>query len=325
MDAAKLTLVRQPFYHPDFIFELKHDGFRALAHIWDGKCQLVSRKRNSYKSFHGLRNNLATLKVQNAVIDGEIVCLDAEGRSIFNELLHRKGSPTFYAFDLLYLNGRDLRQLPLVERKQELSAILGKSKLSDVICGKYAEGRGIDLFKEVCERNLEGIVAKRKTGTYSTVSGWLKIKNPNYTQSQQRQELFESFKANRANPYLPDVPKKPPVRTIAVRKRTPTYRSKKKIISWEICCYAHFKPNPQATNLSTFMDVRHGVVVPGCPTCQEAFGTVEQFVQHISDDVLPPLVDKLSAERHWKAAIDLSKNGVYQDLGSQQATPQAYC
>jgi bifunctional non-homologous end joining protein LigD len=106
-------MVRQPFNHPDFLFELKHDGFRALAHIWNGKCELVSRKRNAYKSFQGLRANLAKLKVNNAVLDGEIVSLDSEGRSIFNELLHRKGFPAFYAFDLMYLNGRDLRQLPL--------------------------------------------------------------------------------------------------------------------------------------------------------------------------------------------------------------------
>ena len=215
MDAAKLTLVRQPFDHPDFLFELKHDGFRALAHIWDGKCQLVSRKRNSYKSFHSLRDNLATLKVQNAIIDGEIVCLDSEGRSIFDELLHRKGCPTFYAFDLLYLNGRDLRQLPLVQRKQKLRAILENSELPDVICGKYIEERGTALFKEVCERNLEGIVAKRKTGTYSTVSGWLKIKNPNYTQTEQRHALFESFKAKTVAPRnLLPIPKKPPRRAI---------------------------------------------------------------------------------------------------------------
>ena len=87
MDTAQLSLVRQPFDHPDFLFELKHDGFRALAHIWDGQCELVSRKRNAYKSFQNLRDNLAKLKVKNAVIDGEIVCLDSEGRSIFNELM----------------------------------------------------------------------------------------------------------------------------------------------------------------------------------------------------------------------------------------------
>jgi ATP-dependent DNA ligase len=81
-----------------------------------------------------------------------------------------------------------------VERKLKLQEILSKSKLPDVICGKYVEGRRIDLFTEVCQRNLEGIVAKRKSGTYSTISGWLKIKNPNYTQSEQRHELFELVK-----------------------------------------------------------------------------------------------------------------------------------
>ena len=99
MATAQLSLVRQPFDDPDFLFELKHDGFRALAHIWDGKCELVSRRRNPYETFQALRNSLAKLKVKNAVIDGELVCPDAEGRSIFNELLHRKGVPAFYAFD----------------------------------------------------------------------------------------------------------------------------------------------------------------------------------------------------------------------------------
>jgi len=119
------------------------------------KCELVSRRRNSYKSFQELRSRLAGLKVKNAVIDGEIVCLDAEGRSIFNELLFRRGCPIFYAFDLLYLNGRDLRQLPLLERKEKLRALIEKSGLPGVICGKYVEGRGIDLFNEICQRNLE--------------------------------------------------------------------------------------------------------------------------------------------------------------------------
>ena len=213
MDTAQLTLVRQPFDHPDFLFELKHDGFRALAHIWEGKCELVSRKRNSYKSFQTLRDNLAKLKVKNAIIDGELVCLDREGRSIFNVLLHRQGFPTFYAFDLLYLNGRDLRQLPLVERKRKLRQLVGSSGLADVICGKYIEGRGVDLFNEVCQRNLEGVVAKRKNGKYATVSGWLKIKNPQYTQSEGRHELFESFQSRELRPAL-SIPRKPPVRTL---------------------------------------------------------------------------------------------------------------
>jgi ATP-dependent DNA ligase len=96
---------------------------------------------------------------------------------------------------LLYLNDRDLRQLPLVEREEKLRAVIEKSAPPDVLCGKYIEGRGVDLFNEVVRRNLEGVVAKRKTGMYSTVSGWLKIKNPSYTQTERRHELFESFKA----------------------------------------------------------------------------------------------------------------------------------
>jgi bifunctional non-homologous end joining protein LigD len=219
-DTAQLSLVHEPFDHPDFLFELKHDGFRALAHIWDGKCELISRKRNAYKSFQDLRDNLAKLKVQDAVIDGEIVCLDSEGRSIFNELLFRRGSPIFYAFDLLYLNGRDLRQLPLLERNEKLRAVIEKSALPDVICGKYVEGRGVDLFHEVVRRNLEGVVAKRKAGTYATVSGWLKIKNPNYTQSERRHELFDAFKAKpKGEVQLPPIPKKPPVRSVPLRRK----------------------------------------------------------------------------------------------------------
>jgi ATP-dependent DNA ligase len=163
------------------------------------------------------------LKVQNAVIDGELVCLDEEGRSIFNELLFRRGCPTFYAFDLLYLNGRDLRQLPLIERKEKLRTLIEKSGLPDVICGKYVEGRGVDLFNEVVRRNLEGVVAKRKTGMYATISGWLKIKNPNYTQSERRHKLFDSFKVKQGKRELPPIPKKPPVRTRPLTARAKSF------------------------------------------------------------------------------------------------------
>jgi bifunctional non-homologous end joining protein LigD len=217
MDTAQLTIVRQPFDDPNFLFELKHDGFRALAHVWDGQCEMISRRRNSYKSFQTLRDNLAKLKVENAAIDGEIVCLDSEGRSIFNELLFRRGCPIFYAFDLLYLNGKDLRQLPLIERKEKLRGLIEKSGLPDVIVGKYVGGRGVDLFNEVVRLNLEGVVAKRKTGTYATVSGWLKIKNPLYTQSERRHELFDSFKAKQKT--LPPIPKKPPLRSRPLNAR----------------------------------------------------------------------------------------------------------
>jgi ATP-dependent DNA ligase len=219
-DTAQLTLLRTPFNDPDFIFELKVDGFRGLAYIDDGVCELVSRRRNRYKSFKELQDSLGKLRAKNAILDGEIACVDEEGRSLFNELLFRRGCPIFYAFDILYLNDRDLRQAPLIERKEILRAVIEKSALPDVLCGKYIEGRGVDLFNEVVRRNLEGVVAKRKNGIYSTVSGWLKVKNPQYTQSERRHELFESFKAKqRTKPELPPIPKEPPVRSRPVAKK----------------------------------------------------------------------------------------------------------
>jgi ATP-dependent DNA ligase len=83
-----------------------------------------------------LQDSLGKLGVKNAVIDGEIACVDEEGRSIFNELLFRRGCPMFYAFDILYLNDRDPRQLPLIERKK-MREVIEKNALPDVLCGKY--------------------------------------------------------------------------------------------------------------------------------------------------------------------------------------------
>jgi hypothetical protein len=97
--------------------------------------------------------------------------------------------------------------------------VIEKSALPDVLCGKYIEGRGVDLFSEVVRRNLEGVVAKRKNGIYTTVSGWLKVKNPQYTQSERRYELFDSFKSKERKRELPPIPKKPPVRSRPVAKK----------------------------------------------------------------------------------------------------------
>jgi bifunctional non-homologous end joining protein LigD len=93
----RLRLVKEPFNDPDYNFELKHDGFRAIAYIEHGECKLVSRNLKHLR-FKALEEALATLPVQNAIIDGEIVCIDANGVSQFNELLNRKAEPVLYAF-----------------------------------------------------------------------------------------------------------------------------------------------------------------------------------------------------------------------------------
>jgi bifunctional non-homologous end joining protein LigD len=97
----RLTRIAKAFDDPDYLFELKHDGFRAIAYIENGECKLVSRKLKHFKSFDRLKKSLDKLPVQNAILDGEVVCLDSNGVSQFNELMSRKGKHVFYAFDLL--------------------------------------------------------------------------------------------------------------------------------------------------------------------------------------------------------------------------------
>src|SRR5271166_3565859 len=119
-----LTRVGTAFDDPEYIFELKHDGFRAIAYIDAGECKLISRNLNRFKSFESLKKSFDKLPVQNAILDGEIVCLDSQGVSQFNELFSRRGTPVFYVFDLLWLDGKDLRELSLIERKQSLRELI---------------------------------------------------------------------------------------------------------------------------------------------------------------------------------------------------------
>jgi bifunctional non-homologous end joining protein LigD len=186
----RLRLVKSAFDHPDYIFELKEDGFRALAYIQSGECKLISRNLKSVR-FPVLRTALAKLPVENAILDGEIISLDSGGVSRFNDLLSRKCQPVLYAFDLLWLDGKDLRQRPLLERKSMLEQLVRPGG-ARIMYAQHVERDGKALFQEICRMDLEGIVAKRKLGIYKDDGlGWLKIKNPKYTQAEgRRHELL---------------------------------------------------------------------------------------------------------------------------------------
>jgi bifunctional non-homologous end joining protein LigD len=177
----------------NWVFELKHDGFRAVAYIGDGRCDLISRKNNRYKSFERLCEALARLRVQSAIVDGEICCLDDEGRSQFNTLLRRRGEPVFYAFDLPWMNGEDLRQMPLLRRKERLRRLIDRSRCPAALFAQHIPSKGTALFAQVQHWDMEGIIAKRKDSVYSPNSEWLKIMNPDYTQHEGRHEMFTKF------------------------------------------------------------------------------------------------------------------------------------
>ena len=190
--------IQAPFDHTEFVFELKMDGWRCLAYIENGVCRLVSRKQNQFKSFSPLAASVAKLKVQNAIIDGEVACLDAKGKSVFLDMRRRKANAILYCFDLLWLNNEDLRNLPLVERKARLRQLIRTSRNRSLLCASHMESQGIRLFQAICQQDCEGIVGKYKRGAYAAKPvSWVKVLNPSYSQMRGREEMFERFRERR--------------------------------------------------------------------------------------------------------------------------------
>jgi bifunctional non-homologous end joining protein LigD len=194
-----MPLVRIPeaFTHPDWLFELKHDGSRALAHVDGHQCTLRSRRGHVYQQFPMLSEEIAhAVRARSCVLDGEIVCLAPDGRSLFHRLLFRRDWPHFMAFDVLGIDGEDMRDRPLLQRKRRLRALMPRIN-SRLVYMDHVVGRGVDLFAAVCARDLEGIVAKWKHGRYHSdggVTSWLKVRNRQYSQMAGRPELFGARK-----------------------------------------------------------------------------------------------------------------------------------
>jgi bifunctional non-homologous end joining protein LigD len=184
------TSVDKPFDDPNWLFEIKWDGYRAAAFIAKGKVRLVSRNQNdltiTYPELHVLPS---FLKAETAILDGEIAALDEQGRSSFSLMQQRTGiregarrtasrrniPVQYYVFDLLYLDGYDLRRVPLEQRKDTLARITdatGILRYSD----HFSHGKA--LFDAAQQKGLEGILAKRRDSYYEErrSQAWLKIK-----------------------------------------------------------------------------------------------------------------------------------------------------
>jgi bifunctional non-homologous end joining protein LigD len=134
------------------------------------------------------------LRSLKAILDGEIVVLDEKGRSNFYDLMAHRGEPRYYAFDLLWLNGIDLRSRPLLDRKRRLHRLIPAND-SHLLYVEHLDGDGQRFFELVCERDLEGIICKPKTRRYPFT--WIKVKNPNYSQAIGRGEMFNRLQPQR--------------------------------------------------------------------------------------------------------------------------------
>lgn len=181
VDPMKALLVDAPFSREGWLFEPKWDGYRAVAEIEGSAARLYSRRGLPLgPRYPELVSALAGLG-RYAVLDGEIVALDPEGRPVFQWLQdwagRRRGALVYYVFDLLYLDGRDLRGLPLRRRKETLRAVL--PDLPGVRFGGHVEEAGERFFKEAARLGIEGMVAKDASSPYEEGrrSGrWIKVK-----------------------------------------------------------------------------------------------------------------------------------------------------
>lgn len=190
------TLTDKPFDDPDWVFETKWDGFRAVAVASPGHAALFSRNGNDISQrYPTVCAALARIK-HEAVLDGELVALDEHGRSRF-QLLQNAGRNSvrllYCVFDLLYLDGKDLRGKTLLERKAELERILPKSPL--LLYSAHVVGEGIKAFNRAKRAREEGVIAKLASGRYHSgtrTREWLKVKA-----SQEQEVVIVGFTAPR--------------------------------------------------------------------------------------------------------------------------------
>jgi bifunctional non-homologous end joining protein LigD len=183
------TLVNEPVKEEGWIYEMKWDGYRAVAYIQDGKVDLCSRNNKSFnEKYYPLHDTLKEWKI-NAVIDGEIVVVNEHGVPDFSDLqLWRSeadGQLLYYLFDILWLEGISVMHLPLEERKRLLHAILPKN-IQNIRVSETLKDSGEEAFKQAKQLHLEGVMAKKSGSLYTTgkrTKDWLKIK------TEKRQEL----------------------------------------------------------------------------------------------------------------------------------------
>jgi bifunctional non-homologous end joining protein LigD len=166
----------------DWIHEIKHDGFRILARRGAARVRLFTRNGYDFAArFPKIAASVESLPVRSCVLDGEAIVVDEAGLSVFNALRYRlrDHDAVLCAFDLLELDGADLRRQPLEQRKARLAELL-RSVPDGIAFNRHFTGDGATIFKHACALGCEGIVSKRLGSPYRAgrVDHWLKIKNP---------------------------------------------------------------------------------------------------------------------------------------------------
>lgn len=186
-----------PFDHPDWVFEPKYDGIRGFIYAANGTAEVRSRQDLRLDRLDELCERIAgVLPGREVILDGEIVSLDRQGKPNFRDLIRGDGFLAFAAFDLLWLDGKDLRRLPLEDRKRRLAALLPEDTgpLYKILT---LDEYGRALFGAIRKMDLAGIVAKRRDEPYVSGTTWFQIANPVYSQGDARLSLLRRRERSR--------------------------------------------------------------------------------------------------------------------------------
>jgi bifunctional non-homologous end joining protein LigD len=184
------TLVKEAPRGAEWVHEMKLDGYRMLCRVEDGEAQMISRNAKDWTgNFSAVERCAARLPVESAWLDGEVVVMESDGRTSFQALqnaltIDHSAKLHYFIFDLLYLNGYDLRRVPLVERKRVLETLLANAPAT-LKFSSHIEGSGEEFYAQACKLKLEGMISKRAQSTYQSgrCRDWLKVK------CSQRQEM----------------------------------------------------------------------------------------------------------------------------------------
>jgi bifunctional non-homologous end joining protein LigD len=176
------TRAPKPPAAPGWVHEIKHDGYRLQVRRVGDQVRLFTRRGYDWSGrYPSIAVTATLLRPRSFTLDGEAVVCGPDGVAVF-DALHRRGTVTeamLYAFDVLELDGEDLRALPLVDRKKRLTRLLGGRRLG-IVLSDHTDEDGATIFRHACKLGLEGIVSKRLSAPYRSgrSTDWLKVKNP---------------------------------------------------------------------------------------------------------------------------------------------------
>jgi bifunctional non-homologous end joining protein LigD len=176
------TRAAKPPAGPDWVHEIKHDGYRLIVRRDGASVRLFTRRGHDWTDrYPAIASPAGKLRAKSFTMDGEAVVVGVDGVAVF-DALHRRykaSNAILYAFDLLELDGEDLRPLPLGARKAKLARLLAR-KPAGIIFNEHTDEDGATVFRHACKLGLEGVVSKRLSAPYRSGPSrdWLKIKNP---------------------------------------------------------------------------------------------------------------------------------------------------